>query len=87
MLSPVSRFVHYLTHYQNLRLAIHNSGRTPFLSIYNILMSPQSFPKFLGCSMMLSGLTGYITMDYIQQRQWEVRTGIGDLLKSERTKS
>ena len=41
-------------------------------AVGEVVFSPEHFPKFLTVTMMLSGLTGYFTMDYIQQTRWEV---------------
>lgn len=45
------------------------TGATPT----ELAFSKQHFPKFLAATMAASGLTGYFAMEYIQQKQFEVR--------------
>jgi hypothetical protein len=73
MIHPVARAVHYLSALHYTRVAVR-SGKISMSDIARAtIFSPHHFHTFLTLSMTASGLAGYYTMNYYQQRQLEVR--------------
>ena len=65
MSDPVTRVINLLVGVQQIR----NGG---FSALRTAAMSPKHFPKTLSSVMLVSGITGYCMMGYIDRKRVEV---------------
>jgi predicted nuclease of restriction endonuclease-like RecB superfamily len=71
-MASLTRFVQTMTSMYSTAKLVRAGKATASQVVGEIVFAPDHFPKFLTVTMMLSGLTGYFTMEYIQQTRWEV---------------
>uniref|UniRef100_A0A7S1GMZ7 Transmembrane protein n=1 Tax=Cyclophora tenuis TaxID=216820 RepID=A0A7S1GMZ7_CYCTE len=68
--NTLPKFVQFLNTVHSLSI---RGGREAVGEVSRLAMTPRFFPYFLAFVMTSSGVTGFVTMNYVQQKQWENR--------------
>mmetsp|Transcript_27228 Transcript_27228/g.40201 ORF Transcript_27228/g.40201 Transcript_27228/m.40201 type:complete len:160 (+) Transcript_27228:22-501(+) len=66
-MSSLPRMVRTISSFHATAVSVRNGN----IAMGKFIWSRQHFPKFLAATMAASGLTGFFSMQYFQQRHWE----------------